>query len=245
MSVNIAGIVPIAGLESDIDLPWPHVLMPYEKNKTLLQNAVYTCAMAGCKSIWIICNHDIQPIVKKIVGDSIEDPVYRFRSHARYASEHKKHIPIFYAPLPLRDMRKRDNVAWSAIFGCALSVKIFGQISTYTAPDKFFVAWPCAVLENANLREHRKAISAEDLIIASEGKDLFTNDFLPFCFGRTQLEALEEHCYRLNNPYVDAKAFEDLTLSEIFLPLAQNSRLEVNLGYKKVACWEDYCSIFK
>jgi hypothetical protein len=242
---NMAGIVPISGHDSDITLPWHHVMMPYDKNKTLVQNAVYTCAMAGCKSIWLICNHDMQPVIKSILGDSIEDPVYKFRPHARYASDHKKHIPIFYAPLPLRDLKNKDNVAWSAVFGCLLAKKVYGQISTYTAPDRYFISWPYALLNNSVLRDHRRLLAKEDLFLASEGKSMATDDFLPLCFSASQLQMLKEHCYDLSNPHADNKPFKEILISEVFAPMLNKRQLELDLEYKRVGSWKDYCSIFK
>ena len=36
--------------------------MPIAPNYTLLENAVYECAWAGCETIWIICNDDVAPL---------------------------------------------------------------------------------------------------------------------------------------------------------------------------------------
>tara|TARA_R100000234_G_C5002425_1_gene180967 strand:- start:437 stop:1171 length:735 start_codon:yes stop_codon:yes gene_type:complete len=242
---NLAGIVPIAGHSSDMKFPWHHAMMPYDKDKTLVQNAVYTCAIAGCKSIWLVCNHDIQPIIKSLVGDSIEDPVYKFRSHSKYAGEHKRRIPIFYVPLSPRDLRNKNNISWSAIFGCMTAKKIFGQISTYTAPDRYFVSWPYAILNNSSLRQHRKTISKKSLIFSSAGSSVATNDFLPFCFSNLELDELYAHCYKLNNPYVDAVPFSELSISDVFYPLLDNETLEADLRYRRVSSWDDYCRIFK
>ena len=242
---NLAGVVPIAGHSSDMKFPWHHVMMPYDKDKTLIQNAVYTCAMAGCKSIWLVCNHDIQPIIKSLVGDSIEDPVYKFRFHSKYVNDHKRHIPIFYVPMSLRDLRKKNNVAWSVILGCSTAKKIFGQISTYTSPDGYFVSWPYAVLNNSVLREHRKTIAKQSLIFSSGGNSILTNDFLPFSFSYQELDKLHDHCYKLSNPYKDLAPFSELSISEVFAPLAENEALEADLRYRRVASWDDYCRIFK
>tara|TARA_Y100000310_G_scaffold344061_1_gene454874 strand:+ start:3547 stop:4284 length:738 start_codon:yes stop_codon:yes gene_type:complete len=245
MSSSLAGIVPIAGHKSDIDLPWHHVLMPYDRNKTLIQHAVYNCAMAGCKSIWVICNDDQQPLVRKVVGDSIEDPVYRYRAHARFATEHKKIIPIFYAPLPIRDAQKRSHVAWSAIFGCLLANKIFKQISTYVAPERFFVSWPYAVLTSVSLREHRKQMQKESIVFSDNQLSVHTDDFLPFTCNVDDIEELKQHCYELQNPYVDNEPFHELSVSRILLPLRQLSEVDLGCSYKRAASWEGYCALFK
>ena len=38
-----------------------------------MQKSVHECALAGCNTIWIICNDDIQPLIKSVVGDQIEE----------------------------------------------------------------------------------------------------------------------------------------------------------------------------
>ncbi len=245
MSSDLAGVVPIAGHSSDIDLPWHHVLMPYDKNKTLIQHAVYNCAMAGCKSIWVICNDDQQPLVRKVVGDSIEDPVYKYRAHARFATDHKRNIPIFYAPLPIRDVQKRNHIAWSAIFGCLLANKIFKQISTYVAPEHFFISWPYAVIQSGCLREHRKRMQKEPVVFSDSQASVHTNDFLPLVCDINSIQDLKQHCYELLSPYLDNASFEEQELAHILSPLGRVEKISLNCDYQKVSSWVEYCSFFK
>ena len=67
---HLAGIVPVAGQGLDFNQIWPDCLTPIAPDFSLLEAAVAECAWAGCDTIWIICNDDIGPLVKKKIGDS-------------------------------------------------------------------------------------------------------------------------------------------------------------------------------
>ena len=74
-SFHLAGLIPIAGQPLDYKMDFPDCMMPISQNYTLIEHAVYECAMAGCETIWLICNDDIAPLIRYRVGDSIQDPV--------------------------------------------------------------------------------------------------------------------------------------------------------------------------
>jgi len=244
MTRNLAGIIPVAGYESDIKLPWHHVMMPFDKNKVIIQNAVYTCAMAGCKSIWIVCNDDIQPLIKTVVGDKIEDPVYKFRSFAKYAGDHKKAIPIFYVPMPLRDLYRRKNITWTAVHGCLAANKVFGQLSTYLAPDQFFISWPYAVVDSSAFRDHRLGIQKSSIVFDNDGKNIFTGDFLPVVCGLEEIKEIKQHCYNLQNPQDGSKKLSEFEFNHLLDPLRKTEIVKVKCNYNKVANWHDYCTFF-
>ena len=74
--VHLAGIIPIAGNDADIETIFPSVLLPISDGYSAIQKSVYECAMAGCSTIWIVANDDMAPIIRKTIGDWIYDPVY-------------------------------------------------------------------------------------------------------------------------------------------------------------------------
>ena len=245
MTNNLAGIIPIAGHASDIDLPWHHVLMPFEKNKTLLQHAVYNCAMAGCNTIWVICDDEQQPLIRTLIGEKVEDPVYRYRAHARHASDHKRWIPIFYCSTTIRDQQRRNNIGWTAIFGCLLARKIFGSLSKHTAPDRFFVCWPYCKLDSLVLRSHRRDIQKMSLLFSDSSRSILSDDFLPVVCDLESIERSRQHCYDLQMAMSNYREFSDLGLSSIFSALGPLEVRELNFGYKKMSSWQEYCNFFK
>ena len=82
--VHTAGIIPIANLKCDYEFAYPDVLMPIEDSFTAIQKSVYECAMAGCNTIWIVANNDLAPIVRKVIGDWVYDPVYYERFFTKF-----------------------------------------------------------------------------------------------------------------------------------------------------------------
>ncbi len=72
---NIAGIIPVANLQTEHQSPVSPVLLQVEDGFTAIQKSVFECAMAGCSTIWIVANDDLAPLVKKHIGEWVYDPV--------------------------------------------------------------------------------------------------------------------------------------------------------------------------
>ena len=195
--------------------------------------------MAGCKSIWIVCNDDIQPIIKSVVGAQSQDPVYKHRSFAKFAKDHQRSIPIFYVPMPLRDLHRRNNYAFSAVHGCLTANKIFGQISTYLAPEQFFISWPYAIVNSQSFRDYRQDIQKKSILFDCEGKNIFTNDYVPLTCNIDEVRQIKDYCYELQNPYSLNKCLTDLQPSELLEPLKCKDLISINCEYNKLANWKD------
>ena len=106
---QLAGIIPISGRDEKLGLPWPDCLQPISDNYMPIERSVYECALAGCDSIWIVCNDDYSPLLKKRLGDYILDPkIFSHWKFLRFKEDHKEYIPIFYVPINQKD---RDTIA--------------------------------------------------------------------------------------------------------------------------------------
>ena len=82
--IHTAGIIPVANLKTEIDTPIPEILLPVNNGFTAIQKSVFECALAGCNTIWIVANNDLAPIIRKVVGDWIYDPVYYERTFTKF-----------------------------------------------------------------------------------------------------------------------------------------------------------------
>jgi len=51
---HLAGIVPIGGKALDFKMPWHDSLIPVAPDYLAVEQAVYQCGIAGCKSIWVV-----------------------------------------------------------------------------------------------------------------------------------------------------------------------------------------------
>ena len=114
--IHLAGIIPVANLKTDMGIQTPEILLPINTSFTAIQKSVFECAMAGCNTIWIVANDDLAPIVRKIVGEWVYDPVY-FNKPVAFSSEQRKEIPIYYIPIHPKDRDRRDSYGWSILYG--------------------------------------------------------------------------------------------------------------------------------
>ena len=156
---HIAGIIPVANLQTEHQTAISPVLLQVDAGFTAIQKSVFECALAGCKTIWIVANPDLAPIVRKVVGDFVQDPVYYNRNMSKFHSELRREIPIYYVPISLKDCDKRDSYGWSVIHGVNSAWWVGVKISKWLTPDKYFVSFPMAAYDIYSLREYRKQIA--------------------------------------------------------------------------------------
>ena len=182
--MHLAGIVPIAGAQFDFGFEWHDSLMPIEKNYTAIERAVYECAMAGCHTIWIIANNDMQPLIKNRIGEWIQDPVWYGRSYDRFPSESRKEIPIYYVPVHPKDRDRRDSLGWSILYGAYVSYTTSYTLSSWLVPHKYYCVFPYGVYDPNEIREHRKEIcnSTENIFLTYNDKTVKDNEYLAFTF---------------------------------------------------------------
>lgn len=181
--IHLAGIVPVANLATDFDLPTPEVIMPVSSGWTAIQKSVFECAMAGCNTIWIVANDDLAPVVRKVVGDWIYDPVY-LSGYSNFSSEQRKEIPIYYVQINPKDRDRRDSYGWSALYGAYSAWKVAHKISQWLTPDKYYVSFPMAAYDVHRVRDYRKLINHRDnnFFLSYDGETVKNNKPIAFTF---------------------------------------------------------------
>ena len=188
---HLAGIVPLTGEPPDLGTPWHPSLSPITSNLTLIQKAVAECAQVGCKTIWILCDDDITPMVRYMVGDWIEDPVWAHRPHSPSPFGDKREIPIFYIPTHPNDINRRDSVSWGILYGAQTADRVARQISKWVAPQTFYVSFPYGVYDFTSLRTERKDISSEkNFCVGYNNKTFMDGEYLAFTFNADRLKNL-------------------------------------------------------
>ena len=181
--IHLAGIVPVAGLQSDFDLKTPPVLLPVNTGFTAIQKSVFECAMAGCNTIWIVANDDLAPLVRTVVGEWVYDPVY-YQRPSKFSSEERKEIPIYYVPIHPKDRDRRDSYGWSVLYGAYSAWKVAFKISQWITPDKYYVSFPMAAYDIYRIRDYRKEIKHKEnnFFLTHDGKSVKDNKPLAFTF---------------------------------------------------------------
>lgn len=183
---NLVGIIPVAGHDKyDFNQPWPDCMMPIASGYSLIESSVVECAWAGCKSIWIVANDNLAPIIRKKIGDWAFDPVWNNRNLEPNAIEARRRLPIFYIPVPLKHRDKIDCLSWSVIHGALTAFKLTSNLSRWTTPSKYYVSFPQSYFDPTQLREHRKKIAGpNNFFLSSNGMTVKDDFFTSFTFGK-------------------------------------------------------------
>ena len=189
---HIAGIVPVANIKTDHNLKTPEYLLPVAADYTAVQKSVYECALAGCNTIWIVANQDTAPVLKKVVGEWVYDPVYYNRSFdPGFVSHRRIDIPIYYTGIRDKDRDRRDSYGWSAIHGIHSAWWVAWKISRWVVPEKYFISFPMGVYDMNTLQANRLAIAHRDKNYFSTYKGKTVKDNLPLSFTMRKEDFIE------------------------------------------------------
>jgi len=157
-------------------------LQPIGANYLAVERAVLECAWAGCETIWLVCNDDMQPLIRSRLGEYIIDPVSLGRLN-KYPSESRRKIPIYYVPIHPKDLGKRDCLAFSVLYGALTSYHVSNKISKWVVPSRYYTAFPYGVYDPSMLREHRPDISSDkSFFLSNDGKTVADGEYLGFTF---------------------------------------------------------------
>jgi hypothetical protein len=252
---HIAGIIPVSGLKSDFGMPWHPSLMPLAPNYLAIERSVLECAYAGCDTIWLVCSDDVTPLIRYQVGELIQDPVYDYRHFEYNKKGAKKPIRIYYVPINIRDINKRDNLAWSAIHGAKTANKILTNLSCHLAPNKFWISWPYGFCYPSVTREVRREIAEKDVMM-SYGNKTFKDDlYLGFTLTNDQIDQLiKESKTRSTGLWKDPEhrdekyspqerfSYKNFSLKQVFETLDSSTyKVKEIDNYYNIDNWADYC----
>ena len=181
---NLVGIVPIAGRKEELSLPWPDVLQPIASDFLAVERSIKECAYVGCKSIWIVCNDNMAPLIRKRLGDYVLDPaIYDSWNFKKFPDYKKEYISIFYTPILQKHRNRIDSLGWSVLHGALTSFIVSKKISKWTIPSSYFVSFPCAIYSPLAMKEQRANIRAGKKVYGShKGKSVRDGLYLPFSF---------------------------------------------------------------
>ena len=257
---HLAGIVPVANLKTDFNIRTPEVLLPINSGWTAIQKSVFECAMAGCNTIWIVANDDLAPSVREVVGEWIYDPVYYSRP-AKFNSEQRKEIPIYYVPIHPKDRDRRDSHGWAILHGAYTAWKTAYKLSKWITPDKYYVSFPMAAYDVYEIRSHRPSIKhpTNNFFLSYDGETVKNNKPLAFTFTgedfkqcrrsvnkqttREYLPPLEDHQYPTQKiPLSQRWSARHFTLPMIFEKVneAKANKIDIEWHYD-LSSWEGYC----
>ena len=257
--LHLAGIIPVANLQTDLNIETPDVLLPIARGFTAIQKSVFECALAGCNTIWIVANDDLAPIVRKVVGEWVYDPVYYSRP-SKFSSEERKEIPIYYIPIHPKDRDRRDSYGWSVLYGALCAFKTSHRISKWITPHKYYVSFPLSVYDVYQIRQHRRDISHREnnFFLTHDGATVKDNLPLSFTlFGEDFKECRRSINTKTTREYLppspgqqypsqriplqDRWSARYFQLNTVFEKINEDNSKKIDIGwYYDVSCWDGY-----
>jgi len=242
---HLAGIVPIGGKALDFKMPWHDSLIPVAPDYLAVEQAVYQCGIAGCKSIWVVGHKGTTPLLRKRLGDYILDPIKE--GDVLGINNKTKHIPIFYVPILPKDYDRKDSLGWSVLHGADSAFRVSCFISKWVAPRRFFCSFPYGIAPTDFIREYREKFLREEVqtIFSYGGKTVKDGLHLPFTFDATDYKNCRDIVKKKNIEDWEKRKEKDareFTLEEIFEPLdtVNNSVVELS-WFHDISSWQKYC----
>jgi len=252
-SFHLAGIVPASSRPTGINLPWSDCLTPVAPNFFAIEYAVHQAAWAGCETIWVVCDYEATPLIRKRMGDFTYDPTsIGSKKFSLQPDKWRRLVPIYYVPIRPEEDYKSKCLPWSIIEGAQVANRICGKISRWTMPQSFFVSFPYGIYPTQAVRPHRQVISNPQMpnfYFTSQGRSVLTGNHLPFTFKQEDLETFIANFKTYENSIISGEMLEerkDHFTNEVDLailynrnePIINNS-LELQ-WFKQIDTWEGY-----
>ena len=247
-SFHLAGIVPLAGLPLDFNMPWHDCFMPIAKDYLAVEHAVQECAMAGCETIWIVCHKDMQPLIRQRIGEWIFDPVTLYSPVN--GQQKQKRIPIFYVPIHPKDRYKRDCLGWSVLYGALTAYSISNRLSKWVIPDKYYAAFPYGMYDLEIIRANRSKFSSKKTYrLTHQGRSIKNNNYLGFTFDAEDFKACRRVIRKEGThmrdpegeklPLQERYSAKNFSLDTVFKAAIIEGEIEID-WYHDIGSWNGY-----
>ena len=241
MSKHIAGIVPVSKIDSDFESVVPACMSLLSNGFYAIQRSIFECACAGCKTIWVVCDDSVAPLIKKVCGDFIQNPIAISDSkYKKFPQEHLKSIPIFYAPLSYKHQNK-EGIAVSVVEGILSSFMVSDKISKWVVPQRYYVSSPYGAYDPSLVTKVRSNIlSNESFVLTHKGQSVFTGEHLGFSLSARQFK----HCNYLFRR-MDSKTQFDLDIIFNDDIMKENMATHEINSYHNIKDWAGYQTMFE
>lgn len=193
---NIAGIIPVHGSDANFKFDFHDALIPLAPNLTAVERCVYEMAIAGVSTIWIVCNQDIEPLIRRRVGEFLNignglPTLINMDEETDTTKLFGKTVQIYYLPIKYTNFGIFDGLLWSILHAALTSYWVMRKISRWVTPDKFYVSFPHGIYNPESLIGGKlmKSLHGErkNLFLAYKGKTAIQNKLLGFCFSQNDL----------------------------------------------------------
>ena len=146
-------------------------------------------------------------------------------------------------------------MVWSAIHGAKIANKILRSLSSHLAPDKFWISWPYGYYPPSAIREHRKNIINNHIMLSCEDKTVRDGLYLGLTLTTAQISQLvKESKTRSSGMWKDPGdrterytleerfSYKNFNLKQVFETLDQSIySIEKIENYYGLDNWQCYC----
>lgn len=235
LSKHIAGIIPVSKVQSDIDLIIHPSMLPIANNFYAIQRSIVECSYMGCKTIWIICDESVAPLIKSVCGDFVLNLAQHERAKfAKFPQENRTSIPIFYVPLSYKNMNK-TGIGATIVDGVSACFTVSDKISKWITPYRYYVSMPYGIY-NPRVTKTRSLVKEnESFFYTYKGKSARSGNYIGFSFSARQFK----HCsYLFKRINVKSNYTLDLVFGDDIM--SENScSIELD-NYVDISSWSDY-----
>ena len=209
--------------------------MPIANNFYAVQRSIVECSYIGCKTIWVVCDESISPLLKKICGDFVLNLAQHERSKfTNFPTQNRTSIPIFYVPISYKNMNKK-GLGVSVIEGVNASFTISDKMSKWIVPYRYYVSSPYGIY-NPKINDARSLVkSSESFRYTFEGRSALSGCNMGFSFSVRQFK----HCSYL---FKKINVKSDYSLDMIFdndIMYENNQSIELD-NYRDISSWQGY-----
>ena len=237
-SKHIAGIIPVSKVQTDIDLVLHPSMLPIANNYYAIQRSIAECSYLGCKTIWIVCDDSIAPLLKKVCGDFVLSLTQHERAKfANFTNEMKRHVPIFYVPISYKHMNKK-GLGVSVMEGVYASYTVSDKLSKWVTPHRYYVSMPYGVYNPRNVELRSLVKSNDSVFLTHNGESARTGAHLGFSFNVQQFKHCSYLFKRMNvkSHYSVDKVFGD----DIMINNSETYEIDY---YHDISTWQGYQSM--
>ena len=235
LSRHIAGIIPVSKVNSDIDLVLHPSMLPIANNFYAIQRSIVECSYMGCKTIWVVCDESVAPLLKKVCGDFVLNLAQHERAKfTNFPQDNRTSVPIFYVPISYKNMNK-EGIGAAVIDGVNACFTVSDKMSKWLVPYRYYVSMPYGIYNPRILETKSLVRQNESFFYTHKGQSAQTGCHMGFSFSVRQFK----HCSYLFKR-IDVKS--NYTLDLVFGDGIMNENscsIELE-DYKDISSWDGY-----
>jgi len=239
------GIIPADGLKSTFEHPFPPCLLPVGKNINLLEASVMDCMWFRCRQIYIVGYRENLKLYRKTIGDHVRLPHSMYeRKMGTFQPVH--HVPIYYVPIHPKDRKKRDSLAWSALYGVITHKRVVHFLSEFLNRDGYFFSFPFGMYNPYRVDVFRSKITKfNNFFFNFEGKTVRDGLYLPFYLNNKEFPRLLKNVRKKmieDGFFREESIRNEYTLKDVFnlVPPRKDDVSPFLPFYNEITTWEQY-----